>query len=173
MTYLAFDVANGYRTQIFDLNSQSLNRAQTQSFDIILNFGTTEHVMNQLNALKVIHDAVKVGGHIVHSVPCLGDIDHGYVAYTPRLFFDVASYDNYEIIDFRYEGPVEDKPIMDIVRDYGAYFPAANRYVNEAQVALKATDVAIYLIQKRTITKAFLTPMDTSPVRGVRSQTDH
>lgn len=162
ITYLAFDIADGYRTQIFDLNSQALQKSLAKSFDIVLNFGTTEHVMNQLNAMRVIHDATKVGGHIVHSVPSLGYIDHGYVAYTPRFFFDLAGHNQYEIIEFRYEGPSEGKQIMGIVRDYQTYFPALTPYIENDPTSFQATDFAIYLIQRRSNAGAFKVPMERS-----------
>jgi hypothetical protein len=124
MTYLAFDIANGYRTRIIDLNRENLPEKLAGSFDLVLNFGTTEHIINQLNAFQVIHDAACVGGYIVHELPALGYIDHGYFCYTPRFFFDLAAYNNYEVIDFRYSDRGPGNDINNIVRDYTAYFPA-------------------------------------------------
>jgi hypothetical protein len=70
MAYCALDGAKGFQTTIFDLNSEILDSSLIASFDLVLNFSTTEHVMNQHNAMRVVHDAVKAGGHIVHEVPC-------------------------------------------------------------------------------------------------------
>jgi len=42
-------------------------------FDMVTNFGTTEHVQDQEQVFQNIHDMVKVGGVMVHSVPL-----HGY-----------------------------------------------------------------------------------------------
>lgn len=44
LRYLAFDVANGYRTQFFDLNSESLADDLRESFDTVINFDGDQHV---------------------------------------------------------------------------------------------------------------------------------
>jgi SAM-dependent methyltransferase len=106
LTYLAFDIADGYRTQAFDLNSETLSSKLRGSFDTVLNFGTTEHVINQPNAFRVIHDAVKIGGFIVHQLPTAGYIDHGYFYYTPRFFFDLAGYNQYDVVQFSFAAGV-------------------------------------------------------------------
>lgn len=159
MTYLAFDVANGYRTQIFDLNKEELPEDQRGSFDTVLNFGTTEHVINQLNAFRVIHDAVKVGGYIVHDIPAIGHIDHGFFCYTPRFFFDLAGYNQYEIVDFSYSmgGPGND--IYNIVRDYSTVFPALARSVS---FAYQPPNVSMFLVLRKTKEGPMVLPMETS-----------
>ena len=76
--YNAIDIADGYRTTILDLNHDSASKHFIGAFDLVLNFGTTEHLLNQYNAFKVIHDATKVGGYIVHSLLCAGYSNHDY-----------------------------------------------------------------------------------------------
>lgn len=47
-------------------------------FDVVTNFGTTEHVDEQEPAWKNVHDAVRVGGYLVSTTPLPGDWpDHG------------------------------------------------------------------------------------------------
>ena len=71
MEYASFDIAAGYRTTILDLNHAVLPPPLRGRFDLVLNFGTTEHILNQLNCFKVIHDAAKDGGYIHHSLPAV------------------------------------------------------------------------------------------------------
>jgi hypothetical protein len=52
-------------------------------------------VLNQLKAFRVIHDAVKSDGYIVVILPSVGYVDY---AYTPRVFFDIAGYNDYELV---------------------------------------------------------------------------
>ncbi len=40
--YLAFDIADGFKTKFFNLNNQSLAWKHRGAFDTVLNFGTTE-----------------------------------------------------------------------------------------------------------------------------------
>jgi hypothetical protein len=103
--YLAFDIFAGYRTVIFDLNEWSLDAKYRQAFDIVLNCGTTEHVLNQMNSFRVIHDATKVGGLIYHSLPMTGFLDHGYFNYNPRLFWELAQANDYKVHRLIYNGP--------------------------------------------------------------------
>lgn len=167
ISYLSFDIAKGYKTEIFDLNTMALRGALVGSFDTVVNFGTTEHLMNQLNAMRVIHNAVRPGGHIVHELPSLGYIDHGYITYTPRFFFDLAGHNEYEVVDFAYRGPQKGKPIMDIVGDYKTYFPMLRDYTPGPEVGnFAATDFALYIVLKKVKNQAFKSPMETSTSVG-------
>jgi SAM-dependent methyltransferase len=103
--YQAIDVFPGPRTRIFDLNFESLPRSMVGRFDLVLNFGTTEHVFGQFNAFKVIHDALKPGGHAFHQLPSTGFFNHGYFKYHPKLFGELAAANGYEIVDLYYSEP--------------------------------------------------------------------
>src|SRR5882757_3329541 len=48
--YLGYDVCPSPGTEIFDLNVQRLPAERKNSFDVVFNFGTTEHVINQLRS---------------------------------------------------------------------------------------------------------------------------
>lgn len=115
MSYTSFDIFTGPKTEIFDLNVESLPDRQCGRFDVVLNFGTTEHVINQLNALRVIHDATRVGGFMFHQVPSTGCIDHGYFVYSPKLFHDVAEANGYEVLDLWFSGPQTSHTVFETV----------------------------------------------------------
>jgi SAM-dependent methyltransferase len=97
--YNSIDVCPGLKTEILDLNFDSLPISMRGYFDIVLNFGTTEHIFNQWNCFEVIHDAAKVGGIIYHQLPASGYFDHGYFCYTPLFFREMATANGYEILD--------------------------------------------------------------------------
>jgi SAM-dependent methyltransferase len=100
--YLAFDIFQAPGTRIFDLNREGLPPDLAGRFDLVLNFGTTEHVLNQFNAFKVIHEALAPGGLAFHQLPMTGWFDHGYFNYNPRLFADLAAANRYDLerLDF-------------------------------------------------------------------------
>ena len=100
--YTSYDVCPALKTEIFDLNDQKLPLHYCEHFDIVLNFGTTEHIVNQLNSFRVMHNAAKVGGIIFHQLPSVGWINHGYFCYHKLFFSDLASANNYEIVDAWY-----------------------------------------------------------------------
>jgi len=102
LSYTSYDVCPALKTEIFDLNRQSVPPHYHERFDIVLNFGTTEHIINQYNCFKVAHDALAVGGIAVHQLPSIGWIDHGYFCYHRALFKDLANTNDYELLDCWY-----------------------------------------------------------------------
>jgi SAM-dependent methyltransferase len=162
LSYTSLDLTNGYRTRRFDLDRECIPPELAGTFDVVLNFGATEHFINQLNAFRAIHDAVRVGGHIVHELPAVGFIDHGYFCYTPRFLFDLAGYNAYEVVDFQYHGPSEGKDIFGIVRDYQAYFPALARCVagQSGMTQSSPPDIANYIILRKANADPFRLPLD-------------
>src|SRR5215211_1345567 len=105
--YIAYDIFEGYMTTLFDLNRSAVPPIHRGHFDVVINCGTTEHVLNQLNSFRVIHDAVRTGGLMYHSLPMIGYLDHGYFNYNPRLFIEVAQANEYTIVELEYSGPQE------------------------------------------------------------------
>jgi hypothetical protein len=97
--YNSIDVCPGLKTEILDLNFDKLPAHMVGHYDVVLNFGTTEHIFNQWNCFEVMHDATKVGGVLYHQLPASGYLDHGYYCYTPLFFQELASANNYEILD--------------------------------------------------------------------------
>lgn len=67
-------------------------------FDVCINNGTTEHVFNQANCYKAIHDHTAPGGVMIHWTPCLGWIDHGFYNVQPGFFHDLATANGYEVL---------------------------------------------------------------------------
>jgi SAM-dependent methyltransferase len=103
--YLSYEIFAGRNVQIFDLNRDEIPDEHKEHFDCVFNFGTTEHVFNQYNAFKVIHDATRVGGVMFHQVPCVGYINHGYWIYSPRTFLELATANSYDVEAFWITGP--------------------------------------------------------------------
>jgi SAM-dependent methyltransferase len=99
VTYLGYDVCPSPGTEIFDLNIQRLPADRRNQFDVVLNFGTTQHLINQLNAFEVIHDALKVGGVVLHQISNVGWIDHGYFKYNALFIDDLAKANDYKVLD--------------------------------------------------------------------------
>ncbi len=174
MVYSAFDIADGYRTTILDLNHARLPGNLRGYFDLVLNFGTTEHILNQFNCFKVMHDATKLGGHIFHSLPALGYVDHGYITYTGRCLFDIAGYNEYEVVEFWFEGPAGRNNLYDSVRSYRSYFPALERTLAQighseninALNELAIPDVSINIIYRKVKEKPFWGALESSTSVG-------
>jgi hypothetical protein len=59
---------------------------------------------------------LKVGGRLIHALPSSNHVDHGFYMFSPTLFWDYYSANNWEIIDslfFRYNRR-PDKEFWDI-----------------------------------------------------------
>jgi hypothetical protein len=102
--YVAFDVVSVYKAQLFDLNVHCLAADKRNSFDIAFNFGTTEHLFNQFNAFRVIHEAVRPGGYMFHQLPATGYANHGYFNYNPLMFRELGAANDYELVALWYWG---------------------------------------------------------------------
>jgi SAM-dependent methyltransferase len=114
LRYNAIDINDAPGILRVDLDTDSLPRAHRGAYDLVCNFGTTEHVVNQLNAFRVIHDATAVGGLMLHSLP-MADARHGLVSYGPNFFWAMAKTNQYEIVD--HQGWVEPVDYAEFLRE--------------------------------------------------------
>jgi len=73
-----------------------------EQFDIVTNFGTSEHVFNISAVFRSMHDIVRPGGVMLHVLPAFGDIDHGFYNIHPTVYFDLAAANGYKIEDICY-----------------------------------------------------------------------
>jgi SAM-dependent methyltransferase len=172
--YDAIDIADGYKTTILDLNRDNAPAHFIKKYDIVINVGTTEHLLNQYNAFKVIHDSTKPQGYIFHSVPCVGFSNHGYITYTTRCFFDLAGYNNYEVVDLWFDGPGGANDLYQPIQDYSSYFPvltaiAANRdssAFNQALKEFKIPDIGLSILLRKVDDRPFMGALEQSTSVG-------
>ncbi len=69
-------------------------------FDVITNYGTIEHINNQYQAFKNMHDMCKSDGIMIHSLPPVGHWPgHARYYYTEENMTLLAQLCQYEIID--------------------------------------------------------------------------
>jgi hypothetical protein len=67
-------------------------------YGLTTNHGTTEHVLDQRNAFKMIHDFTAPGGLMLHALPFTVHLEHGFFNYQPNLFDALARYNSYETL---------------------------------------------------------------------------
>ena len=71
-------------------------------FDVITNYGTSEHINNQYYAFKNMHDMCKINGLMIHVVPAINNWkDHCRYYYSVDFFEELAKKCNYKIIDLK------------------------------------------------------------------------
>lgn len=107
--YAAIDYANFPGVVRLDLNTDALPAEHHGAYRFVANSGTSEHILNQYNVFKVIHDACAVDGIMYHGVPGWGDYEHGIIEYSPKFFWELATANDYEIV--RYWGTMSGAPV--------------------------------------------------------------
>lgn len=88
---------NGRGTITLDLNHKLPPELHGQ-FDIVTDFGTGEHVFNQFQVWRILHQLVKVNGHIVFDRPTQGYHVHCYYNTNRCLFDDLAAANGYKVV---------------------------------------------------------------------------
>lgn len=84
----------------FDLN-YPIDARHDDSYSLVIDPGTVEHVMNVGTVLTSIVRALRVGGHSYHISP-MSMINHGYWNFSPVTYHDFYTANGFEII--RLEG---------------------------------------------------------------------
>lgn len=100
-SYDCVDTSAAFGAMALDLNFDEIPSHRRGRYDLVTNFGCTEHIANQLNAFKAIHDLAKPGALMVHVVPSQGFFDHGLLNYTGKFFWRLAEFNDYRLIDMR------------------------------------------------------------------------
>lgn len=94
--YVSVD-GNGRGTVKHDLN-KPLDLGQ---FDLVTDFGTGEHIFDQAQVWRTIHNLTKPGGYIAFDRPTQGYYTHCYYLVDPCLYQDVARANGYEILQLQ------------------------------------------------------------------------
>jgi hypothetical protein len=116
--YVALDIFDAPDTRLLDLNTQFVPDDLRSSFDLVTNYGTTEHVLNQMLAMRSIHDLAKPKGLIHHDLPMGGYYLHCYFAYRPAVLHDLASANGYQLV-FQEVSSGSWRPTPDVLRKAG------------------------------------------------------
>ena len=98
-SYCAIDRFDDRAAVAMDLNQPYEGAA---AFDVVTNFGTAEHVFNIGEVFRTVHRLTKPGGVMLHSLPALGHIDHGFWNIHPKAYISLAHFNGYELLGFWY-----------------------------------------------------------------------
>jgi hypothetical protein len=96
--YAAIDIDGSPGSIPLDLNFDEVPKRFRKHFQLVTNLGTTEHVANQLQAFKIIHDLTANGGVMIHNLPAQGFMNHGLVNYNLKFFWMLARSNGYKWI---------------------------------------------------------------------------
>lgn len=102
--HTSWDICGCQGSETVDLRNK-IDISKTGQFDVITDFGTTEHIENiksggYYEAMKNIHNLCKVGGYRVHETPMTGHwIGHGFNYLTKDFYIQLAKDNGYQILD--------------------------------------------------------------------------
>jgi len=119
-SYRSLDLTDSRADYAYDL---SFPLPDIGKYDVVTNFGTTEHVFNIGQSFANIHNLLNVGGLQLHTLPAYGYIDHGFYNIHPCAYLDMARANEYEIVDFSYIDNINTRmarPIEDAPFDFGS-----------------------------------------------------
>jgi hypothetical protein len=155
--YAAIDIDESPGSIPLDLNVDSALSDIIGSFDLVTNFGTTEHVANQLNAFKIIHDLAAVGGLMLHFLPAQGMFNHGLVNYNFKFFWMLARSNGYDFVWADYDqAPLQyqlPQNIIDFIRE--------TNEITDGRVAdCRASDGLLKIVMKKLVDIPYVPPID-------------
>jgi hypothetical protein len=157
--YASIDIDGSPNSILLDLNYDVVPDWARQKFDVVTNFGTTEHVANQLNAFKIIHDLTAPGGIMIHAVPAQGLVNHGLLKYNPKWFWMLARSNDYRWLDFDYtsRGHIADLP-DNVIEAIVQHRPD----IAERKTQYKVVDGGLWATFQKVRDIEFIPPLDVN-----------
>lgn len=156
--YTALDIFESPSTILFDLNNDDVPKELEGYFDLITNFGTTEHILNQHKAFESLHKFAKIGGVIYHDIPLGGYFYHGYFSYNPLFFHHLALANQYNEVGSWFSKMPNDTAFPN---------PTPAEMVDGGWPDQGFHDAGIEFILQKTSNNPFRTPVDTGTSNDV------
>src|SRR5262245_26318487 len=96
--YGCVDVDGRVGSVVMDLNFDEVPASHKGRYGLVTNHGTSEHILNQYNVFKAMHEFARPGGIFLHAVPFTVHLEHGFFNYQPNFFEALARYNSYETL---------------------------------------------------------------------------
>lgn len=97
--YITIDINGEHEALKYDLNQDiSKNYKYYEKFNVVTNFGTSEHCFNQFEVFKNMHNLCNIDGYMLHTVPTQGWGKHSFYKYDINFFEDLCSANGYKLL---------------------------------------------------------------------------
>src|SRR5258707_12542189 len=154
VSYTAIEFGGHRDSVALDLNRDVVPRALQGAFQLVVNAGTTQHVVNQDNAFRVMHDLACKRGVIYHDLPVF-QLDHGMFNYNPRFFWRLRDSNDYGLLGMKVcswgEEPVPEHIMVDNMR-----FGGGEQHMR----AQTLPNLTIRVALRRRSRQPFVSPLD-------------
>jgi hypothetical protein len=150
--YVAIDIDGSPDSLPLDLNVDEVPAEHKGAYGLVANLGTTEHVANQINAFKVVHDVTAVGGVMMHHVPTQGYMMHGLVNYNLKFFWMLARSNLYQFVDADLQCSPIQRPLSSDLSDFISKFRPCRDFT--------VPNGFLYAALRKTSDQPFMPPLD-------------
>jgi SAM-dependent methyltransferase len=155
--YAAIDIDGSPGSIPLDLNYDPAPNESLGKYQLVTNFGTTEHVANQLNAFKVIHDLAAPGGVMIHHLPMQGMLNHGLVNYNPKFFWMLARSNGYRLLYMNVAAGTSYYTLPDNIADSVSPFEPD---IEVRRHDLRVADTLVVAILQKVFDTPYVAPID-------------
>jgi len=101
-SYTAIDINTRFGSLVMDLNKDlEATYGFKEQYDLVTNIGVSEHLFDQATFFRNAHKLTKPGGLMLHILPSVNYVNHGFYNYQPVLFFDLAQANGYELLEMK------------------------------------------------------------------------
>jgi hypothetical protein len=156
--YASIDIDGSPNSIPLDLNFDSVPDWAKNKFGLVTNFGTTEHVANQLNAFKIIHELTAPNGITMHILPAQGYVNHGLVNYNPKFFWMLARSNDYRWLYFDYRA--RDNCAADFPANLEEAIMPHEPDIAERKAVYKFVDGGLFVMFQKFRDIEFVPPLD-------------
>lgn len=167
MNYFSIDINGANESFQFDLN-QNISQAYkfNERYELVINNGTGEHVFNQYSLYENIHNLTNKNGIMLHIMPFIDWVNHGFYNFNPILYADLAAANNYQILDIsiannngseiKFKNKEKSKIMFEQVKpNYNSSF---KNFLTEAKSKL-SENIMIVVILKKITNEGFKIPL--------------
>ena len=165
--YVALDINTRMNATIVDLNYP----VDVGQYDLVTSNGDIEHIFDQRQVFENIHNATKVDGVMLHIVPWIPWLNHGFYNLQPIIFEALSRTNNYEILFFwigdrfgkRYE--VDEDEYKELFREK---FP---KMLEQVILNLGTQqDLSLVCVMKKTSDNPFRIPLQKKYLKDIENE---
>ncbi|MGA8497528.1 MAG: hypothetical protein WB764_18720 [Xanthobacteraceae bacterium] len=157
LDYASIDIDGSPGSIPLDLNYDEVPAALVGRYDIVTNFGTTEHVANQLQSFKIIHDLAAAGAIMLHVLPAGGVLNHGLVAYNPKFFWLLGRSNGYKIVFMTMGWSERDPGLPKDLQDFLALY---DREAQSRFADFQMPESSVVVALQKVFDTPFVAPLD-------------
>jgi hypothetical protein len=157
LEYASIDIDGSPGSIPLDLNYDEIPPQLAGRYALVTNFGTTEHVANQLQSFKIIHDLAAAGALMLHVLPTGGMLNHGLVSYNPKFFWMLGRSNGYKIAFMAMGWSARDPGLPKDLQDFLALYDrdAASQFAD-----FRMPESSLVVALQKVFDAPFVAPLD-------------